>query len=246
MKANRTNQTQTSLTPMTRREKILAAAGALIVAVAYVTIPQIADAAGGTSVYGTASNGLPAPIGAEGDKLKVSATMRAKAPDGGSVEARATAAGSQYVAPEGGSMDTKPKLKAPDGGSVEAAGSASGSQYVVPEPGSTAAQPPTWHYDSTACLNVVVDSASKDAGTLAATDGGVPQSGVLYRCTNPSGSVGDVCWIEGGIYPLTCLTPQSMMRLAPGQVELTRLVSPVRAVSSSGAAGLTCCPVVFP
>ena len=103
--------------------------------------------------------------------------------------------------------------------------------------------PKVWTVVSTACIAATVDSASKDAGLLVSADTGGAASGVLYRCVNPSASVGDVCFLAGGTYPTSCTAPQAMVRVPPGGEVYTALTAPVYAVSSSGAAGLTCCPV---
>ena len=106
--------------------------------------------------------------------------------------------------------------------------------------------PQVWRIDSTKCLIVAANSASLDAGTLLYADGGVAVSGALYRCINPSASVGDLCYLEGGGVPTSCTAPTAMMRIAPGTSEFTTLTAPVKTTSSSGEAGLACCQVVFP
>lgn len=104
-------------------------------------------------------------------------------------------------------------------------------------------QPRSWEYGSATCFTVDVNSAGADGGLLLAPDGGVPDPTVMYRCVNPSGSAGDLCYKSGEF--LASCTARSQVRVVPGEEIITRLTQPIYAQSSSGAARLECCPISF-
>jgi hypothetical protein len=145
-------------------------------------------------------------------------------------------------------------LITPDGGSTKQRGSWTGNALVEiansgQDPLPTKGRP--WYVDSSRCFVVNVNSASADAGTMRMPDGGVLDQNTLYRCVNPSASVGDVCFLQGA-YPTSCTAPSGMVRVAPGAELYTAFPNELdggaanpRAVSSSGAASMTCCPIQY-
>jgi hypothetical protein len=164
----------------------------LVVAVGYVAIPHSVIAQVG-AIMGIGSNGLPAPIGAEGDRLKVSAGNRDDA-------------GNAYCAPAPGSTTTLAPgttvtCTQPDGGSavsLTATSDASLGTAATPmrtDPTGTTEQPVVHGF-------VTLDTTKIGDCTTTAGDGGYLTllANTRYRCVARNNAV---C-VNNGAAVTTC------------------------------------------